>query len=164
MNDPLHVQLCRDEVIANGELRVSFRRTSRVPDNQQVLYLPPDLGAFPLRAGSEYAGKICPDMSAKGGLFFPMWQSEAMWLNFSCTSERKYMIKVYVGGVNVISSEPAIEAGATKLRRQAKLAAARRNGSEAWHVQLLSRAHTTSAPSWSDTDLRHWYTERKETN
>lgn len=40
------------------------------------------------------------------------------------------MIKVYVGGVNVISSEPAIEAGATKLRRQAKLAAARRNGSE----------------------------------
>jgi hypothetical protein len=53
-----------------------------------------------------------------------------MWLNFSCTSERKYMIKVYVGGVSVISSEPAIEAGATKLRRQAKLAAARRNGSE----------------------------------
>jgi hypothetical protein len=82
MNDPLHVQLCRDEVIANGELRVSFRRTSRVPDNQQVLYLPPDLGAFPLRAGSEYAGKICPDMSAKGGLFFPMWRTLSM-LNVS---------------------------------------------------------------------------------
>lgn len=31
-------------------------------------------------------------------------------------------------------------------------------------MQLLLRAHTTSAPSCSDTDLRHWYTERKETN
>lgn len=53
-----------------------------------------------------------------------------MWLNVSCTSERKYMIKVYMGGVNFISSEPAIEDGATELRRQAKLAAARSNDIE----------------------------------
>jgi len=45
-----------------------------------------------------------------------------MWINFECHNTQDYMIKVYVGGVNAISGEPAVEDAGTKLRRQAKLA------------------------------------------
>lgn len=45
-----------------------------------------------------------------------------MWMKFSSRRNDHYMIKIYVGGVNAISGEPAVEDAATKLRRQAKLA------------------------------------------
>ena len=40
------------------------------------------------------------------------------------------MIKIYVGGINAISGDPAIEDGATKLRRHTKLAATRGTGGD----------------------------------
>lgn len=46
-----------------------------------------------------------------------------MRIHFDCA--HSYMIKIYVGGINAISGEPATEDGATKLRRQTRLAAAR---------------------------------------
>jgi ubiquitin len=46
-----------------------------------------------------------------------------MWINFSTLSNQDYMIKIYVGGVNAISGEPAVEDDATKVRRQKKWAA-----------------------------------------
>ncbi|KAF2118753.1 integral membrane protein [Lophiotrema nucula] len=108
-------------VIVDNDLKISFHRTVRVPDNQQVSFLPPDLGAFPLKPVSQFAHKLPPDMAGKGGLFLPMFQSEAMWIDFSCSYNKAYMIKVYVGGVNAISGEPAVETAATKLRRMQKL-------------------------------------------
>src|SRR5687767_9908440 len=41
-----------------------------------------------------------------------------MWINFTCHQQQDYMIKIYVGNVNAVSGEPAIETAATKLRRQ----------------------------------------------
>ncbi|KAF2464590.1 uncharacterized protein BDR25DRAFT_271593 [Lindgomyces ingoldianus] len=118
-----------DTVCVGGDLHISFRRTIRVPDNHQASFLPPDLGAFPLSPVSRYADKLAPNMAVKGGLFFPMHQSEAMWINLHCTGQdwhcQKYMIKIYVGGINAISGEPAVETAATRLRRLAKLAASK---------------------------------------
>ena len=45
-----------------------------------------------------------------------------MWIDFKCRNTQDYMIKVYVGEVNAISGEPAVEDAGTKLRRQEKLA------------------------------------------
>jgi hypothetical protein len=45
-----------------------------------------------------------------------------MWFDFECKSRQQYMIKIYVGGVNAISGEPAAEDAGTKLRRQKQLA------------------------------------------
>jgi len=42
-----------------------------------------------------------------------------MWISFR--SEKQYAIKVYVGAVNVVSGEPAVETAATTLRRRQKL-------------------------------------------
>jgi hypothetical protein len=47
-----------------------------------------------------------------------------MWIDFGCKNDdvRDYMIKIYAGGINVISGERANEDAGTRLRRQAKLA------------------------------------------
>jgi hypothetical protein len=71
---PLHCELTRDAIVVNNDLHISFRRTVRVPDNDQTSKLPPDLGAFPLKAVSDYKNKMCNSMAAKGGLFFPMYR------------------------------------------------------------------------------------------
>lgn len=42
-----------------------------------------------------------------------------MWINFN--SYKPYAIKVFVGGVNIVSGEPAIETAATRLRRRTLL-------------------------------------------
>ncbi|KAK3343456.1 hypothetical protein B0T25DRAFT_572467 [Lasiosphaeria hispida] len=63
---------------------------------------------------------MSPDMLAKGGLFMPMHQREAMWIKF--TPEKKYAIKIYVGAANAVSGEPAVENAATALRKRQKLA------------------------------------------
>jgi hypothetical protein len=43
-----------------------------------------------------------------------------MWINFKSMCAKKYLIKIYVGGVNAVSGESAIEDAGTQLRRQAK--------------------------------------------
>ena len=62
------------EVVINGDLRISFRRTIRVPDNDQTSLLPPDLGAYPLLSVQKYSKEIPVEMATKGGLFFPMYR------------------------------------------------------------------------------------------
>ncbi|KAF8851634.1 hypothetical protein BDZ45DRAFT_717327 [Acephala macrosclerotiorum] len=101
---------------AAGGLEISFRRTIRVPDNNQSSNLPPDMGKMSLFKVREYAGRLPAEMAVKGGLFTPMYQSEAMWIRFS--SKESFAVKLYVGGVNAISGEPAVETAATNLRRQ----------------------------------------------
>lgn len=49
-----------------------------------------------------------------------MAEREAMWINFRST--KQYAIKVYVGAVNAVSGEPAIENAATQLRRRNMMA------------------------------------------
>jgi hypothetical protein len=72
--NPLGVELKGNHVLVDSKLKVSFRRTIRVPDNQQISDLPPSLGAFPLKRVSEYFAKLPNSMAAKGGLFFPMYR------------------------------------------------------------------------------------------
>lgn len=56
-----------------SDLKISFRRTIRVPESSTLSELPPDLGAFPLYPiDGPYVKQIPETMRAKGGLFFPM--------------------------------------------------------------------------------------------
>lgn len=53
-----------------------------------------------------------------------------MWIYFHCKGAQSYMIKIYVGGINAISGEPAKEDNETIARRQAKLADLQDDGSD----------------------------------
>src|SRR5689334_24175096 len=74
-------------------VRVTFQRTLRIPDDGRTYPLPPGLGAFPLRLVRDYAARVPAGWAARGGVFLPMYQREAMWLSFggapharTCTS------------------------------------------------------------------------------
>ncbi|KAF2195599.1 hypothetical protein K469DRAFT_543570 [Zopfia rhizophila CBS 207.26] len=105
-----------NNMIYLDDVEISFHRTIRVPDRETVSALPPSLGTFPLYEVKNFLGKLPYEMSAKGGLFMPLYQREAIWIEFR--SKQPYAIKIYVGGVNAISGEPMIETAATRLRRQ----------------------------------------------
>ena len=80
---------------SESELRVSFQRTIRVPDDKKKYQLPPSLGPFPLYKENAAAEEI----------ILPMYQKEAMWLNFSAPSTKQVIVKIGVGNVNAISGE-----------------------------------------------------------
>ncbi|KAI1269841.1 hypothetical protein F5Y18DRAFT_437664 [Xylariaceae sp. FL1019] len=98
------------------KLSIGFKRTIRVPDNAGESNLPPDLGSFPLFKVRDYADRLPLDMARKCGVFFPMYQREAMWIQFE--SGKPFMIKIYAGSVNVVSGENAQESTATRDRRR----------------------------------------------
>lgn len=123
-------------------LKITFKRTCRVSDNNNTNGLPPDMGAFPLYKITDYEKTLPVEMVAKGGYFFPMYREylhvilpsesqaeygsterEAMWINF--TSASKFAVKIYVGGVNAVSGEPSPETGQTKKRRYEMLTSGR---------------------------------------
>ena len=58
----------------HASLTISFRRTIRVPDNEKVSELPPDLGKFPLYRVGDYADNMPVTMAKKGGVFLPMYR------------------------------------------------------------------------------------------
>ncbi|KAG2074939.1 hypothetical protein BDR04DRAFT_1070838 [Suillus decipiens] len=99
-----------------GSLEIFFRRTIRVPETNRPSNLPPGLGTFPLYNVAEFSHVLPRDMVEKGGLFFAMYQREAMWLQFK--SNKKFAIRIYVGGINGITGEPMIPNMATLLKRQ----------------------------------------------
>ncbi|KAJ4424865.1 hypothetical protein N0V82_000368 [Gnomoniopsis sp. IMI 355080] len=103
-----------DSMVPHG-VNISFKRTIRVPDNNGTSELPPDLGSFPLYRVSDYTARLPDEIVRKGGVFFPMHQKEAMWVSFRSTAP--FMIKMYAGGVNVVSGEHSEEDAGTQARR-----------------------------------------------
>jgi hypothetical protein len=86
-----------------GGLRVSFKRTCRVPEGK-VNSLPAGLGDFPVFRVSDYKSG-CPEGWRPDGFFFPMYRQEAMWMNFGRTGNPTALI-VGAGNINAISGRP----------------------------------------------------------
>jgi hypothetical protein len=81
---------------------ITFQRTLRIPDDGRTYPLPPGLGAFPLRLVRNYASRVPAGWAARGGVFLPMYQREAMWLSFG---GEPHALKVGVGKVCAVSGE-----------------------------------------------------------
>lgn len=81
---------------------ITFHRTLRIPDDGRTYPLPPSLGAFPLRLVRDYASRVPDGWAARGGVFLPMYQREAMWLAFSGAP---HALKIGTGKVCAISGE-----------------------------------------------------------
>ncbi len=86
-----------------GRFSVTFERTLRIPDDGRHYPLPPGLGHFPVRRVADYADRVPAAWREHGGVFIPMYQREAMWLNFHGGPNA---VKVAVGKVNAITGEP----------------------------------------------------------
>ena len=91
------------EVHKDAECRISFQRTLRIPDDNRAYSLPPGLGRFPLNLVDDYSESVPADWNPHGGVFLPMYQAEAMWLNFD--GDYPMAVKVAAGKVNAVTGE-----------------------------------------------------------
>ena len=71
------------EVHKAARLLINLQRTLRIPDDEEDYPLPPGLGRFPLRHVDDFADRVPGRWLEHGGVMFPMYQSEAMWVCFT---------------------------------------------------------------------------------
>ena len=89
-------------VEASCGFHMSLERTPRMPDDNKLHQLPGSLGSYDLFSVEAYADRLPDNITESGGVFFPMWQREAMWLNFGPTNQQ-CAVRVFMGHVNTIS-------------------------------------------------------------
>ena len=99
------------EIHKEAQLRITFQRTLRIPDDDNVYPLPPGLGNFPLRHVDDFAKTVPDQWVQHGGVMMPMYQSEALWINFSSKylhkhrTEYPFAVKIASGKINAVTGE-----------------------------------------------------------
>jgi hypothetical protein len=99
------------EVHRSARLTIHFQRTLRIPDDDKEYPLPPGLGRFPLRHVDDFAERVPEKWIEHGGVMFPMYQSEAMWICFSSERDAErgvrypFAVKVATGKISAVSGE-----------------------------------------------------------
>lgn len=91
------------EVHQDALLRIDFQRTLRIPDDEEDYPLPPGLGSFPIEHVDDFAQNVPGSWIQRGGVMLPMYQSEAMWVNFS--GRYPFAVKVATGKINAVTGE-----------------------------------------------------------
>ncbi|MEW6304838.1 MAG: hypothetical protein AB1705_15290 [Verrucomicrobiota bacterium] len=93
------------------KLDIDLQRTLRIPDDGKDYPLPPGLGSFPLRHIDDFARRVPESWLKRGGVLLPMWQAEALWVNFnshyvaSRWTAYPFAVKVATGKINAITGE-----------------------------------------------------------
>jgi hypothetical protein len=100
------------EVHPSARLRITFKRTLRIPDDDRAYPLPPGLGAFPLRHVDDHAENVPESWLRRGGITLPMHQAEAMWLSFDAQTDPEravaypFAVKVAAGKIDAVTGAP----------------------------------------------------------
>jgi len=92
------------EVHPKAHCRISFVRTLRIPDDGREYPLPPGFSRFPLYHVEDFGKRLPATWAARGGVFFPMYQAEALWIEFS--GDYPMAVRVAAGKINAVSGEP----------------------------------------------------------
>lgn len=85
----------------DANLKINFQRTLRIPDNGMTYPLPAGLGKFPILPVHNYAEALPEIMATYGGIMLPMYQSEALWINF--TGSYPMAVKIGAGKTNAVT-------------------------------------------------------------
>jgi len=92
------------EVHPEARGSINFQRTLRIPDDGNTYPLPPGMGSFPLHHVEDYANKVPPTWRNHGGVFMPMYQSEALWI--SLRGHYPIALQIAAGKINAVNGEP----------------------------------------------------------
>lgn len=105
------IELKRDKLLFSfpeihraAHCKIEFQRTLRIPDDNREYPLPPGLGRFPLQHVDDHGHQLPPSWRQHGGVFLPIYQSEALWIRFN--SDYPFAIKVAAGKINAVTGEP----------------------------------------------------------
>ena len=102
-DDQLEIQC--PEVHEKARCSISLQRTLRIPDDGREYHLPPGLGCFPLRHLDDYAERLPGEWVRRGGVIMPMFQAEAMWLNFDSENGYPFALKIATGKICALTGE-----------------------------------------------------------
>lgn len=91
------------EVHAKARCTIDFQRTLRIPDDNRDYPLPPGLGRFPVEHVDDYAQNLPVQWVQHGGVLLPMYQAEALWINFD--SHYPCAVKIAAGKINAVSGK-----------------------------------------------------------
>ena len=101
----LSVQVSQDQLTVGKHFHMAFMRTLRIPDDGHEYPLPPGLGTFPICRVEDYADRVPASWREHGGVFIPMYQREALWVNFDGHSWHPVAAKLAVGKINAVSGK-----------------------------------------------------------
>lgn len=98
------------QIEKKAKFSIEFQRTLRIPDSEKTYSLPPGLGCFPVRHAEDFSNKLPKATNDRGGVILPMWQSEAMWINFHNQGpdwglDFPVAIKIAAGKINAVTGE-----------------------------------------------------------
>lgn len=99
------------EVHPNAVLRVNLQRTLRIPDDGNPYPLPPGLGRFPIFDVDAHKDRVPAHWREHGGVFVPMYASEALWIAFARTGAAHsgplypFAVRVAAGKINAVSGD-----------------------------------------------------------
>tara|TARA_R110001583_G_C5670239_1_gene410774 strand:- start:11771 stop:12763 length:993 start_codon:yes stop_codon:yes gene_type:complete len=83
--------------------RIDFIKTLRIPDDGRHYPLPAGIGRFHLEHLEDHAERVPAHWLKRGGALLPMYQSEALWINF--TGGYPMAIKIATGKINAVTGE-----------------------------------------------------------
>jgi hypothetical protein len=100
-NDQLNIHFPEVHPLANCS--ISFQRTLRIPDDGKEYPLPPGLGNFPMHHIEDHRSRLPDTWAEHGGVFLPMYQSEALWIDFNCSYPMA--IQIAAGKINAVTGK-----------------------------------------------------------
>jgi hypothetical protein len=86
--------------------QISFHRTLRIPEDGNDYPLPASLGTLPIHRVEDFAETVPADWLERGGFFIPLYQREALFLQFEGEQAHPAISKVCVGRINAITGKP----------------------------------------------------------
>ncbi len=99
------------DVDSRARFDVDLQRTLRIPDDEKNYPLPPGLGRFPVRHVDDFAENLPKPWVEHGGVMLPMYQSEALWLNFDSNyivehqTGYPFAVKIAAGKINAVTGD-----------------------------------------------------------
>ncbi|MBE2317469.1 hypothetical protein DVA67_015910 [Solirubrobacter sp. CPCC 204708] len=102
----LDVEVRNDSLHIGERFSVSFIRTLRIPDDGRTYPLPAGLGRFPVARIQDHRDRVPAEWREHGGVMIPMYQREALWLNFGGAHHKPNAVKVGVGKVDALTGAP----------------------------------------------------------
>jgi Holliday junction DNA helicase RuvB subunit len=101
----LPLAIRNDQLLVGRHTRLSFNRTLRIPEDEREYPLPAGFGRLPILRVEDYAKRVPEQWLEQGGFIIPLYQREALFLEFTGVQWRPTIGKVSVGRVNAISGK-----------------------------------------------------------
>lgn len=93
------------EVHEDARLKIELIRTFRVPDDDRTNRLPPGFTPFSMEHVEDYRRKLPPEWLKHKGLLLPMYQAEALWIDFDSPESYPFAVRIGAGKICAVTGD-----------------------------------------------------------